>query len=169
MGREVYTIIKDPKGSIVWDSADKIEEFFCGRNAATNVLAHYIDWDNRVEEPEHGILIDITDPQIRAKIEHDLREEQDKMDYMLDNVNELISDLREARRHAVNTTIFFDFTEEIDVRRSDIRDTYWTCADDMCKLMHRTVSVAAGLAHSQLYHNGEPELDGYTIYWVFSE
>ena len=169
MGREVYTIIKDPNGKIVWDSADQIEEFFCGRNDATDVIRHYADWNNGVEEPEHGLLIDITDPQIRSKIEADLDDEQDKMDRILGDANELIDDLREARRHALNTVMFFDFSEEIEVRRNDIRDTYWTRADDMRKLMRRTVLVAASLAHSEVFHNGEPELNGYTIYWVLSE
>lgn len=169
MGREIYTIVKDPEGKIVWDSAEVEERWFCGRTEESDVIARRAYWDDAVEEPEHGILVSITDPKVFDVIAEELQCEQDKSDALFHSLNERVSDLRMARQRALTVKIFDEFTEYMDELQRNIDDTYWDRGADMIRLMRRTLDAAAELAHSGFWHNGWPELNGYQIFWVVSE
>lgn len=161
MGREIYTIIKDPNGNIVWDSADAIEGFFCGRYEETGIIAYCADCDDG--------LLDFTDQEVRDRIINDLQNIQDSNDRTYNRLMNRIDDLRAARCHALTVKLFDDFTDEMETLQADCDAEYWTRAGDMIQLMNRTVEVAAGYANSEMWYGGQPDLHGYRVFWVVSE
>ena len=58
MSREMYTIITDPSGKIVVDSADDEGTFFAGRNEETNAMFNFCEknrfrsWGNLIHRYE---------------------------------------------------------------------------------------------------------------------
>ena len=169
MGRQIYTLIKDPDGKIVWDSAEAEGTYFCGRYAETDIIAHYAYTHGAVEEPEHGDLIDFTDKRVRGQIIEDLSEEQNAMNTKYDQLVSVVSDARSASRNCRNLQDFLDFREYIQELDDSINETNWTRGQDMIDLMRRTLDKAAELAHSGFTSFGQPELKGYRIFWVVSE
>ena len=172
MGREMWTVIKDVNGATVWDSTKDEDTFFCGRSRATNTIARnfYVNPDEVVEEEGEGEMFDFTDTDTRNRLLADLQDvaDEDTEDY--DYFINTLEDLKIARRNARTLDDFDAFTDRINTMTRENKDVYWSEAEDMQKLMDRTMHKAAELAHCELWFKGAPTtLGGFRMYWVLSE
>lgn len=138
MGREVWTIIQDASGKTVWDSAEKNDEFFCGRNECTDVLAYCPDCDENDE-------IDFTDVTVYNQLKGDLLARQEQRYHEYDRLYDCIHDAKMARRNAQTLEAFEDFTAYIDEQQGELDSTCWSLGDDMIQLMLDTLRKAVEL------------------------
>ena len=172
MGRELWTVIKDENGTTVWDSTVDEDTFFCGRSRATNAIAcnFYTHPDEVIEEEGEGELFDFTDTDTRNRLLADLQDVADGDAEEYDYFTDTLEDLKAARRNARTLDDFDAFTDRINAMTRDNKDVYWSQAEDMEKLMDRTMYKTAELAHCELWRKGVPtDFGRFRMYWVLSE
>lgn len=168
MGREIWIEVWNDKDEIVFDSI-KDNDFFCGRNACTDVIALY---KNRDKDDK----VDFTDWDTYQYLRACLNEEQRSLDDTLDELDDSIAAARDARRHASTVEAFYDFTELIKQLRRDRADGQWSLGNVMASLMMTTVSRTALMvsAGKTLSCDGYEQMElirrsGWHLYWVISE
>lgn len=166
MGRDMYTVIKDVKtDKVIWASCelDYITEYaydhddisFRGRYEETNAIALLCD-----EELDQ---CDITTDKSFDMVYNRLREIADDNHRLRIMLQDRLDDIREARRHAVDTEKFCEFTELYEQWERDYHDEYWYRAEDMQQLMATT--------HAKFisYKNKLGDAVDLHMYWVNDE
>lgn len=171
MSREMFTVITDPSGKIVFDSADDEGTFFVGRNEETNAMFNFCEPFTVIKDDanEEWFGIDLTSLEKRKAVLDELEELQDKSDHRYDTMHAELDDLRAARRHAPSVKVFYEFTDSYTSLRRDFEETYWNRAGDMKRLILHTLDVAIKLANLGVVNTSDPDLAGYKMYFVFSD
>lgn len=136
MGRDMYTVIKNESGRIIWSSAELFDidcehedTAFCGRNEETGAIANRVDNEG---------FFDITDPAVFKETVEMLRELQMKADRMRKRAQTLIANANMASIHVGTLNEFLNFVDYIDSLHDDYDDIYWNRAEDMIGLMDHT-------------------------------
>ena len=133
MGREVSCEIREKTtNDVVWNSADALGLFVCGRDPVTNFLL--------VEADEETESIDISSKDEFDKIMSEVTdyERQDKAE--ADKAQQTLRDLKTARRNARNCEEFSSFSEMIEATERWIEDFGHSRATSVIRMLNAALS-----------------------------
>ena len=138
MGREIYCQIIDPKARrVVWDSADALELFVCGRDEATTCVAARAD-DS--DDELFDCAIDVTKREEFDSIRSELRLYAKKDQAEVEAAKRDMEDLCAARRNARNYDDFCSFAGPIEELREQI-DSAYSRAEALIEMMDKSREV----------------------------
>lgn len=175
MGREIYTVITDKNGKVVWNSADDQKSYFCGRYDYTNVIARFCynrgdaeqKFIRRNGEEVDMLAIEFTDKAIQRQIVNELNEVQEEYAAKHQSLEDEYADLRECRRHATTIENFYDFDNALHDVAIELRETYWNGALDAAVLTKNTRKAAHQLAMPDSVD--VDAIGEYRLFWICSE
>ena len=135
MGREIYTEIRDKDGKAVWNSAEGLDSWVCGRDDATGYIAGLVYAKVNGEEEDSDYSIDITNKagcegitsSLKDLLERDMRE--------IGKARTELNDLYSARRNARNYEEFASFGERITEVDSWIQENDYSSAGSLLDLI----------------------------------
>lgn len=154
MGREIFCQIREAGKSYdeaLWDSADMLDQFVCGRDDATTYIA--------IQGGKEG-EIDISAFADREKIRVQLKEYADHDKREIDKAKDALRDLKAARRNARNYTEFSSFTDAIEGTEEWIERESWSRAQRLIDIIDD--SAAEFAKHKLKYRKAK-------LYLVISE
>lgn len=135
MGREIYTEIRDKDGKAVWNSAEGLNSWVCGRDDATGYIAGLVYAKVNGGEEDSDYSIDITNKagcegitsSLKDLLERDMRE--------IGKARTELNDLYSARRNARNYEEFASFGGRITEVDSWIQENDYSSAGSLLDLI----------------------------------
>lgn len=135
MGREIYTEIRDKNGKAVWNSAEGIDSWVCGRDDATGYIAGLVYAKVNGEEEDSDYSIDITDEMGCEGIASTLHDLVKRDNREVCKAKTELEDLYSARRNARNYEEFASFGERIMEVDSWIQENDYSSAASLLDLL----------------------------------
>ena len=145
MGREIYCQIRK-KGATyedaIWDSAEKLELFVCGRDDATGYLSAISNKEGDIviesKKQLDGILCELRDYAAKDKRE-------------IERAEQTLRDLKAARRNARTYEEFDSFSPAIEYTQNWLDTESWSRAKSLIKMIN--VSLEEMRRHMIRYRN----------------
>ena len=130
MGREIFCQIREAGKSYneaLWDSADMLDQFVCGRDDATSYIA--------IQGGKEG-EVDISAFADREKIRAQLKEYAARDKREIDKAKDTLRDLKAARRNARNYDEFSSFNDVVEGTEEWIEHESWSRAQMLIDLIN---------------------------------
>ena len=144
MGREVYCEIRRKQtDDVMWNSADALDLYVCGRDPVTNFLLCQADNDQS--------SIDVSSKEEFNRIMSEVREHEKEDLEEAEKAKQTLRDLKTARRNARNCEEFSSFSDFIESTEQWISDYGNSRASSIAKMMD--ASLAEYKRHPIKYRN----------------
>ena len=162
MGREIIFEVQVDGERFYFEDEGSL--YVCGRDDATEYMARLCEYTDK------GILyLTCSDYERYLSIKEELKEYYDKDMFEIQKARDAIEDLREARRHALNSKIFSDFSDVMDNTYEWIEQNNWSRAGSMIEYLDKCYNKMLDLVNANTDEDRLAVIEKYKVAIIWSE